>query len=189
MGSDLKTAAAGRNFALLGFVPDQLGAHLNSMRRRLVPECPFKSHVTVLPPRALGAPAGELSRTLDGELSRVEPFEVELGDVQVFPASGVIYLSIETGFEALRQLHDQLTRGEFGATETYPFHPHVTLAQEFPLEHSGELVERASELWNSWTGQRSFELGRVSLVQGEDLSTWETVREYEFTRFRRRRTV
>ena len=178
MGLDFTTLDAGRLFALLGFVPGALGQELNSIRQQLVPACPFKSHVTLLPPRVLNGSASDLSTALDAKLLSVEAFEIGLGKVEIFPASGVIYLGIESGFDALQQLHDLLARDEFEFDETYPFHPHVTLAQDFPLVESEELVERAVLLWNSWQGKRSFVLEHASFVRGLDLSTWETLSEH-----------
>jgi len=188
MGCTPENSEAGQLFALLAFVPGALGVYLNSLRSRLVPGCQFKSHVTLLPPRVLGGSASALSEALASRLESVEPFEVGLGPVEVFPATGVIYLGLRTGGDALRQLHAVLAQGEFAYEEPYEFHPHVTLAQDFPLPQSEDLVRSARSLWEEWRGDRSFMLDRVSFVQGADLSTWETVSEHELTRSRRPRT-
>jgi 2'-5' RNA ligase len=179
MGCTLTKVESGQFFALIGFVPDALGEFLNSMRRQLVPGCPFKSHVTLLPPRVLDDSPGKLSRILGHRLLTVEPFEITLGRVQVFPASGVIYLRIENGGDVLRRIHGVLAQDEFACDETYPFHPHLTLAQDFPRPQLDEMVERARSLWKSWEGERGFMLGHASFVQGVDLCTWETVSEHE----------
>ena len=189
MGCTFTKDEPGQLFALIGFVPDALGEYLNIMRRQLVPGCPFKSHVTLLPPRVLGDSPGQLSRVLSRQLQTVEPLELTLGQVEVFTASGVIYLGIETGGDDLRRIHGVLAQDEFAGDETYPFHPHVTLAQEFPIHPSDELVERARSLWKSWEGERRFMLDRVSFVQGVDLCTWETVSEHDLNRSRRLRTA
>jgi len=176
MGCTFTKDEPGQLFALIGFVPDALGEYLNSMRRQLVPGCPFKSHVTLLPPRVLGDSPGQLSRVLSHQLQTIEPLELTLGQVEVFTASGVIYLGIETGGDDLRRIHGVLAQD-------------VTLAQEFPIHPSDELVERARSLWKSWEGERRFMLDRVSFVQGVDLCTWETVSEHGLNRSQRLRTA
>jgi 2'-5' RNA ligase len=188
MGCNLTTVESGQLFALIGFVPDALGGYLNSMRRQLVPGCPFKSHVTLLPPRVLGGSPGRLSRILSHRLLTVEPLEITLGQVEVFPSTGVIYLGIENG-GVLQRIHGVLAQDEFAGDETYPFHPHLTLAQDFPILQLDEMVERARSLWKSWEGERRFTLDHVSFVQGVDLCTWETVSEHELNHSQRLRTA
>jgi 2'-5' RNA ligase len=189
MGSTLTKVESGQLFALIGFVPDALGRYLNSMRRQLVPGCPFKSHVTLLPPRVLGNSPGQLSRILSNRLPAIEPFEISLGRVEVFPSTGVIYLGIENGGDVLRRIHSVLAQDEFAGNETYPFHPHLTLAQDFPIVQLDEMVERARSLWKSWEGERRFMLDHASFVQGVDLCTWETVSEHELNHSQRLRTA
>jgi 2'-5' RNA ligase len=180
---------SGHLYALIGFVPDALGDYLNRLRQQLVPGCPYKAHVTLLPPRLLGGSQSELSGILRHRLLSVKPCEIGLGEVQIFPATGVIYLGIESGSDNLRQIHDLLARSEFACEETYPFHPHVTLVQDIPLLQSDGLVEQARSLWKTWEGERSFLLDRVSFVRGVDLSNWETVSEHDLNPSSRLRTV
>lgn len=189
MGCTLTRTGPGELFALIGFVPDALGGYLNSMRRQLVPGCAFKSHVTLLPPRVLDASPVKLSQILSHRLLSIEPFEITLGQVEVFPASGVIYLAVEDGGDDLRRIHGVLAQDEFACNETYPFHPHLTLAQDFPILQLDEVVERARSLWKTWQGERRFVLEQVSFVQGVDLCNWETVSELGLNHSQRRRTA
>jgi 2'-5' RNA ligase len=189
MDCTLTKVETGQLFALIAFVPNELGGYLNRLRRQLVPGCPFKSHVTLLPPRLLGGSPSDLSGILHHRLRSIEACEVGLGEVEVFPATGVIYLGIESGGDVLRQIHALLSQDEFAGEETYPFHPHVTLAQDIPPLPSDELVERACSLWKNWEGERSFLLDRVSFVRGGDLGDWETVSEHDLNHSNRLRTV
>lgn len=189
MSCTLTKVGPGQLFALIGFVPGPLGEYLDRMRQQLVSNCPLKSHVSLLPPRFLNAAAGELSDVLRARLETVKPFEISLGDVEVFPGTGVVFLGIKSGLEDLLQAHEFLSQEEFAYPEPYSFHPHVTLAQDFPQPESGELEQRARRLWNSWKGDRSFLLDRVSFVRGADLCTWETVSEHELSRSRRLKTA
>ena len=189
MGCTLSNLEAGNIFALLGFVPDALGEYLTNLRWQLVSDRPFKSHVTLLPPRVLSGSAEALSGLLGRRLASIEPFEVSLGQVEVFPATGVIYLGIEAGSDTVRRIHAMLASDEFAYPETYPFHPHLTLAQDYPPLDSDELVDRARALWNSWQGERRFLLDRLSFVRGVDLCTWQTVSEHVLNHSQRPRTV
>ena len=170
-------------------MPDALGEYLNSLRQQLVSACPLKFHVTLLPPRVLGASASVLSTILHHRLLSIEPFKLGWGQVEVFPATGVIYLGIESGSDDLRRIHAVLAEDEFAYDETYSFQPHVTLAQDLPLVELDEVMERARLLWKSWQDERSFLLDHVSFVQGVDLCTWETVSEYDLKHSQRLRTV
>ena len=188
-GLSLINLESGQLFALIGFVPGALGDYLNNMRQQLVPGSPHKSHITVLPPRLLGGSPGHLSGILCHRLHSVQPCRVGLGEVEIFSTTGVVYLGIESGGDDLRRIHDFLGQHEMACDETYPFHPHVTLAQDIPLLQSDGLAERASSLWKTWKGERSFLLERVSFVRGVSLSDWETLSEFDLNHFSRPRKV
>lgn len=178
------TTGDGQLYSLIGFIPGALGEYLDSLRQQLVSGCPFRSHVTILPPRQLRGEPGELSADLARRLSAVEALEIGIGEVDVFPATNVVYVEVGTGRAALSQVHEQLARGTFESTEAYPFQPHITLAQEFPVEQLGELVARAAALWKEWKHERRFVLERLSFVRGADLYSWESVSEHELNRSR-----
>jgi len=166
-------------YALIGFIPGALGEYLNRVRRELVPGCLFRSHVTVLPPRLLRGSPDELSTSLAAKLAGMEALEIGVGKVEVFSSSGVIYLSIESGREELRRIHEHLVHGVFDSSEQYPFHPHITLAQEFPPEQLSELVARAEALWRDYPYERAFSLRQLCFVRGADLANWEHVSHHE----------
>src|SRR5436305_854013 len=84
-------------FALVSYIPDPLGRFLDDLRRKLTPSSDPRAHVTVLPPRPLKAEIAESVRSLAVECQSATPFEVALGDIQVFPKTNVLYLSIARG--------------------------------------------------------------------------------------------
>jgi 2'-5' RNA ligase len=182
MGCSATDGGEGRYCALIGFIPGALGEYLDALRRQLVPGCPFRSHVTILPPRLVQGAPGDLSADLARRLQKTAALDIGIGEIEIFPATNVVYLEVEAGGEALNRMHEQLARDTFGADEPYPFHPHVTLAQEFPEAQLEELVARAAFLWKEWTKERRFVLERLSFVRGVDLSNWEIVSEHELNR-------
>ena len=189
MGFSCINGGDGQLYALIGFIPGALGEYLDAVRQELAPECPFRSHVTILPPRLLRGATEDLASALARTLHATDAMEIELGEVEVFQATSVIYLGLKSGYEALDRLHDELMQGAFASEEPYPFHPHITLAQEFPVGQLDELVTRAGVLWEQWRQERRFALERLSFVRGLDLYTWESISEYELNRSRVLRTV
>lgn len=182
MGCSRTNGADGQFYALIGFVPGALGEYLDVLRQQLVPGCPFRSHVTILPPRLLRGAPDDLSAELALRLQKIGALEIGIGEIEIFPTTNVVYLEVEAGGEALNRIHDQLARETFAADEPYPFHPHITLAQEFPVAQLEELVARAAFLWKEWKKDRRFVLERLSLVRGMDLSNWDILSEHDLNR-------
>ncbi len=189
MGCSFTKSDKGQLFALIGFVPGALGDYLNDLRGQLVSACRLKSHVTLLPPRVLTSDPKDLSIVLSRRLVSIEPFEITLGEVEVFPGTGVVYVAIARGEAEMRQAHAALGTEEFAYQEPYPYHPHLTLAQDFPSEQSAEVAEHARAAWSSWRGPRSFDVNHLSFVQGANLCTWQTVSEHDLRPVRRLRTA
>jgi len=189
MGFSVTNGGDGQLYALIGFIPGALGEYLDSLRQELMPGCPFRSHVTVLPPRMLRGAPGDLSADLGRRLEHTEALEIGIGEIEVFATTSVIYLAIRTGREALDRTHEMLAQGVFACEEPYPFHPHITLAQEFPVDRLEEFLARARVLWGEWKKERRFVLERLSFVRGMDLYNWEHVSEHDLNRSQALRTA
>jgi 2'-5' RNA ligase len=104
------------------------------------------------------------------------PFEIELGPIEIFPVTDVIYISVARGAEQLRQMHRTLNRGTLAFQEPFSYHPHVTLAQEFAPEQLQPLHELASRRWREFRGRHTFRAESTVFVrnthgnQGVDLA-------------------
>src|ERR1035437_5882723 len=119
-------------FALVIYIPDPLGRFLDDLRRELAPHSNPHAHVSVLPPRPLAVEwqaGAEQARTLTEGWA---PFEIELTGLQIFPVTNVIYIEISAGAADLRRMHAALNAGALEFEEPFPYHPHITLAQEIP---------------------------------------------------------
>ena len=162
-------------FALVSYIPDPLACFLDRLRLGLTPGCSPRAHVTVLPPRPLLDAIGETVRLLEEESRLFPPFEVELGSIEVFPATNVIYLSLASGERQLHALHENLNAGQLEYDGPFPFHPHITIAQEIQAEQIRDLVRLAREGWASYKGSRRFIVERLSFVQNVALHTWVDV--------------
>src|SRR5260221_6910310 len=85
------------SFALVAYLPDPLRKFLDDLRRELVPGCVPNAHLTILPPRPLAGTPESAIETIHTHISEFSPFEIETGEVLVFPVSDVVYLSIRQG--------------------------------------------------------------------------------------------
>ena len=120
-------------FALVIYIPLPLGRFLDELRRELVPHYNPHAHVSVLPPRPLTVDwriASDQARTLSEGWA---PFDVALSSVEVFPLTDVIYIEIGAGAKELYELHAAMNTSALAFGEPYPYHPHITLAQELPV--------------------------------------------------------
>lgn len=160
------------SFALVSYLPEPLAGFLDQLRVDLVRECRAKAHVTVLPPRPLLCPAEEAWRELHQSLQDCPPFRVELGAIEVFPITDVIYLSVEQGHKELEQLHRRLNTGCVAFHEPFNFHPHVTLAQELDPGSVASAREWAARRWNEFSHPRSFRVDRLMFVQNTLENRW-----------------
>src|SRR5437868_6211052 len=164
-------------FALVIYIPDPLARFLDELRLELVAGCRPRAHVTVLPPRPLQdvRSALEQARIMAPEFP---PFEIKAGDVEVFPKTNVIYIALPRGAEQMRAMHDAMNTGPLAFDEPYPYHPHITLAQEFDAADTPRLLALARERWQAYDGPRSFRAETVAFVQNTVGKCWLDLEEF-----------
>lgn len=162
-------------FALVSYLPDPLARYLDVLRLNLTPDCNPRAHVTVLPPRPLKADLGTTIQELGEESRLFPPFEVETGDVDVFEGTKVLYLSVGKGEHDLHALHENLNSGQLEYDGPYPYHPHITIAQDFDPECFQDLTRAAREAWARYDGPRRFTVSNLSFVQNVAPHTWVDV--------------
>ena len=160
------------SFALVSYLPSPLGEFLDKLRRDLVCDCQAKSHVTVLPPRPLICSPDDAWRELALRLQEVPPFRVELGDVEIFPVTQVVYLSVVSGGTELKRLHEMLNSGRLAFEEPFDYHPHVTLAQDVDADGVALTAERACARWREFKQGRSFVVDKLTFVQNTLGNLW-----------------
>jgi 2'-5' RNA ligase len=160
-------------YAVVAYIPDPLGSYLSSLRAELVPGCTLRSHLTILPPRRLTAPQEALAAEL-GRLAGQQPaFEVTLGDIETFDSTGVIYLALASGQDRVEQLHAALNHGILFAEDQFPFHPHVTVAQDLGMLPFEQVLDRARRQWQECPLPRKFTVNELTLVRNTDAARWE----------------
>ena len=165
------------SFALVSYIPDPLGTYLDQLRQELVPSCVAQSHVSILPPRVLASEHAAQSQ-LEIALRELPPFQLELSEVQVFRDTSVIYLSIGAGRNHLLRLHDSLNEKSLGFDEPFEYHPHITLAQNFPVTELDALEETARQGWAKFGGCREFTIDVLTFVQNTARNQWVDLRPF-----------
>jgi 2'-5' RNA ligase len=164
-------------YSLVAYLPGPLGSFIDQLRRELVSDCRARAHVTVLPPRALKCPADLALGHIREALQNLHPFRVEFGEVRFFPQTNVVYLSITRGQSELEDIHQVLNCGMAGCEEVYPYHPHLTLAQQIDpgaMAAAGELVSRR---WQEFPHSRDFLLDTLTFVQNTTDNLWMDLAE------------
>ena len=159
-------------FALVNYIPGELGRFLNALRVELVAGCHAQSHVTLLPPRAIEAPTAEAWSAIQAVSETLPPFEVNLVDIEVFPGTNVIYLALGEGRSNLLSAHKDFCQGPLDNLEAFPYHPHVTLAQGLDPAQVEVAAETARHRWREYAGPRNFLVNDLVFVQNTDTNDW-----------------
>lgn len=164
------------HFALVAYLPEPLAGFLDSLRLELTPGSKPRAHVTVLPPRPLHEELKISIEQMEGELREAGPVRIDLGGIEIFEASHVIYLGITRGDEELRQLYESLNFGCMKYAEAFPYHPHITIAQNIRPEDVEPMAAIARKCWADYKGRRSFEVSRLTFVQHVALQIWADIK-------------
>jgi 2'-5' RNA ligase len=167
------------HFALVSYIPDPLATFLDDLRIELTPLAKPRAHVTVLPPRPHDHDLAETIERLKIESKPFHSFRVEIGDIEIFQASHVVYLGFRRGVVELCELYKALNQGSLEYAESFPYHPHVTIAQNIAPAAAPQLAEIAIDRWAHYTGPRGFTVSRFSFVQHVAPSVWVDVATIE----------
>ena len=163
------------HFALVSYIRGRLAVFLDRLRCELKPGCVLRSHVTILPPRPIDLNIDESIRQIAAECEDIQPFTVELGPVAIFEKSNVVYLSLRRGERELHALHENLNSGQLEYDGPFPYHPHITVAQEFDPEKAEDFQRIARERWQRYDGPRRFMVECLSFVQNVAPGMWVDV--------------
>lgn len=160
-------------YAVVAYVKGALGEWVENLRAELHPEhAHLPTHISVLPPRPLHGTEAEALEFLSEVCSRIQPFEIWLGDVESFmPTTPTVFIRVARAAYKMRELHDALNRDVFDFEEQLPYMPHMTIAKLGSLERASEVFAISRERWNQYKDTRSFVVESLTFVRGRDL-TW-----------------
>lgn len=159
-------------YALVIYLPDPLGGFLDTLRLEMVPGCNPHAHVSVLPPRPLPvAPQTAVQEALE-IVAGFPPFDIELGRIEKFDVTDVLYISVQRGVGQLRQMHKSLNQGVLAFDEPFEYHPHITLAQDIGKASVSALQELAERRWREFQGPRTFHAQHTVFVRNTRGNHW-----------------
>ena len=138
--------------------------------------------MTILPPRPLQEKPEVVWEHLRSTLREFEPFEIQLNEVDIFPTSTVVHLALSKGFVQMQRLHGALNTGPAHFQEPFPFHPHITLAQQIAEEQLPAVFELARYRWAEFAESRSLMVDKATFVQCTNFNTWIDLEEEELGR-------
>ena len=168
-------------FALVVYIPDPLARFLDDLREELVPACLPRAHVTILPPRPVSAEVSEVIEHARTLVAGFAPFDIAAGEVEMFPSTDVIYINIKQGEAELREVNRALNRGPLSFQDPFPYHPHITLAQDLPPDQVKPLYELACDRWATFRHSRHIRAERACFVQSTAQCTWIDLAEFKLS--------
>jgi GNAT superfamily N-acetyltransferase len=137
-------------------------------------------HLTLVPPvnvREEDVPAA-LAVLRSAAAAQGGPMAVRLGPAATFsPANPVVFLSVGAEGGAVQRLRDAVFVPPLERPLTWPFHPHVTLADEVP---SVERIDAALVALADYVADTTFE--GVALLEEGDGRVWRPIAELPFER-------
>jgi 2'-5' RNA ligase len=166
-------------FALVVYILDPLARFLDDLREELVPACLPRAHVTILPPRPVSVDVDEAIEHARTLVAGFAPFDIVAGEVAMFPLTDVIYINIKHGEAELKEMYRALNRGPLAFQEPFPYHPHITLAQDLPPDLVKPLYELARKRWAAFPHSRRIRAERACFVQSTVACTWVDLAEFK----------
>ena len=160
------------SYALVAYLRGPLADFVDNLRRGFTPDCTHRAHVTLLPPRPLACGVEEAIAHCENVLHDTKPFDVRAGTVSLFEASEVVKLSVDSGREQLRSLHDELNRGPLRHAEKFEYEPHITLAQDVAPEQLQDCNRKARDAWQKIGPASKFALSVCTFVQEAKCDDW-----------------
>lgn len=159
-------------------IPSPLDREIDALRRAVgdgtygrVP-----AHLTLVPPVNVRAERlGDALAGLRRAAAATRPFTVSLGPPSTFlPDTPVLYLPVETGEEAVRAVRDRVFHDPLARPLTWPFVPHVTVADECTPER----ITAARLALADYSAQVTFD--RVHLLQEHPGRVWGPIADVAF---------
>jgi 2'-5' RNA ligase len=131
-------------------------------------------HVTLLPPTAVPADEfGLVDAHLEHAAKITEPFVMHLSGTGTFrPVSPVVFIQVARGIASCEVLERVVRSGPLERPLDFPYHPHVTVAQDVSDAALDEIYEGLA----GFTAR--FSVDSFQLYQRMPDGPWKQIREY-----------
>lgn len=154
-------------------IPEPVSHEVNALRRALGDGAleRIPAHLTLVPP--VNVKVDEMDdalRVLADAAAASGPLTLELGPLATFlPANPVLYLRVGGDVDRVRHLRDEVFRPPLLRPLTWPFVPHVTVADEAEPER----IEAALDVLRDYSS--SCRVTDIHLLQERPGRVWEPV--------------
>lgn len=131
-------------------------------------------HVTLLPPTAVTGATLERVQIHLAEVARDSaPFEIWLrGSATFRPVSPVVFVPLVVGIAPCEQLEARVRSGPLHRVLSFPYHPHVTVAQDV----DPGALDRAFEQLADYEAR--FSVGAFTLFERDRAGVWLPQRDF-----------
>jgi 2'-5' RNA ligase len=161
-------------------IPEPWGSQLT--RRRADAGDPvaayISAHVTLLGPAEI-APADlpAVAAHLDDVAGGYPPFTIHLRGTGTFrPVTEVVFVAVAVGIGECEQLHEAMRAAPaIKRPEQFPYHPHVTVAQDVPAEALDAVFDDLAGF------EATFPVSGFTLFEHVDDGRWRPYQEYRLT--------
>ncbi len=156
-------------------IPEPWGTLLNSIRHRVGDPAARQvpTHLTLLCPTGVADGDGGIESHLADVAARTRPFELWLRNAGTFrPVTPVVYVAVASGATACARLAARIRSGPLARELRFPYHPHVTVAQEVPED----ALDRAYDAVAGFSAR--FPVTGFTGYRRDPDGTWYAHREY-----------
>lgn len=160
-------------------VPEPYGRQLQDWRERLGDPNATRivPHITLVPPTEV--PAQDLPKIEEHllEVAATErPFEIRLrGSATFLPVSPVVFVPLSKGIADCERLATAVRFGPIDAQARFPYHPHVTVAHDLPID----ALDRAFVAVSSY--EAVFMVPGFTLFERGPDEVWRPQRDFTFS--------
>lgn len=159
-------------------LPPAVAAEVDGLRRALGDPALHRvpAHITLVPPVNVRADRFDDALALLREAAAAtEPFSLLLNPPASFlPDNPVLFLEVGGNVTAMRALRDRIFREPLERTLTWPFVPHVTLADGAPVDRITQAMVALADY------RSSFRAERVHLLEEGPGRVWSAVADAAF---------
>jgi 2'-5' RNA ligase len=160
-------------------IPDPWGLELRDHRKRFGDELAesIPPHVTLLPPTTMDhSVVTEVEQHLAKVGATQAPFEIHLrGTGSFLPVSPVVFVTLATGISDCERLERGVRAGPLERDLAFPYHPHVTVAHDVPIEALSRAFDELVDF------EARFPVGSFQLFEHGADGVWRSRREFALT--------
>ncbi|QPK80883.1 2'-5' RNA ligase family protein [Schaalia sp. ZJ405] len=141
-------------FGVVIAIPEPWVTELTELRLRLgdLQGSIVPAHITLLPPIPVPADGREhIIRHLRSVAKAHRPFRITLRGTDSFrPVSQVAFINVAEGADSCTALEEDIRSGPLNIDLRFPYHPHVTLAQDIPdpaMDFAMDITDQFEASW------------------------------------------